>query len=409
MDFVVAEVRVEREREDLGGGALCGGERGVWLSVREEWLLVEQVGVVNERLDAAVGEVSAEAVAVGVADDVEVVDVRKRAAVRIVDILGGRGDGSVGEGFVVALGDLHAAAVPVFEAFELDAEHGGLRFVEARVEARDLAAERRRVSALSQGLDAFDEFFVVRRDGAAVAVGAEVFRRVETEGRGEAESAREFAAVGRAVRLRRVFEDEEVAARGDFVDAADVGGLAVEVDGDDGARARRDGRFERGGVERERVGVYVGEDGDGARVEDGERGVGGGQRRGDDFVARAGAHRAGGEERERDGVRAVADARREARAAEARPLLFKRRDLGAEDVRAAAEHAPERFVRLRPDLFKLSPKVEKGYPHPDSSSARRAACRTRRCAPALRAKACAGATRAPPRSCRSSNSCCRCR
>ena len=58
VDFVVAEVRVEREREDLGGGALCDGECGVWVPAREEWLLVEQVGVVNQRLDAAVGEVS---------------------------------------------------------------------------------------------------------------------------------------------------------------------------------------------------------------------------------------------------------------------------------------------------------------------------------------------------------------
>ena len=70
-----AELRVEGEREDFVGEPFGRGER-VLTAAAEERLEVEWRGVVDEGLDAARGEVCAQAFAFGVADDVEVEDVR---------------------------------------------------------------------------------------------------------------------------------------------------------------------------------------------------------------------------------------------------------------------------------------------------------------------------------------------
>ena len=61
----------------------------------------------------------------------------------------------------------------------------------------------------------------------------------------------------------------------------------------DGASARRDGFFKGVRIERERVRINIGENRHTARVDDGERGVSGGERRSDDFIATSPANRLG--------------------------------------------------------------------------------------------------------------------
>jgi hypothetical protein len=77
----VAELRVEGEREDFAREGFGRGERGL-AAAAEERLEVERGGVVNQRLDAARGEVCAQALALRVAHDVEVEDVRAGARAR---------------------------------------------------------------------------------------------------------------------------------------------------------------------------------------------------------------------------------------------------------------------------------------------------------------------------------------
>ncbi len=98
-----------------------------------------------------------------------------------------------------------------------------------------------------------------------------------------------------AVRLGAVLDHRQVVAIRDLHDARHVGREAEDVDDDDGRRARRDLRLDRLGVERERVRVDVGEDGDREVLEDATDGGAPRERRGDHLVA--GLH-AGAVERE---------------------------------------------------------------------------------------------------------------
>src|SRR5687767_1224650 len=113
------------------------------------------------------------------------------------------------------------------------------------------------MAALPQLLHAFYQTRVVGGDGAAVAVGAEVLRRVEAEGRGVPPRARASAFESRAVRLRRVLDDEEAAARGEIADRLKVGHLPVEVHGDDGTRAPRERALKAARVKRVGFGTDV--------------------------------------------------------------------------------------------------------------------------------------------------------
>ncbi len=94
----------------------------------EEGLLVEQVWIVNERLDAARGEVFAQALALRVLRDEEVIDVR-------AGLVFGREKESLDlrEFAPVLVGELPTPRVPRFETAELDAQQGRLHLVEARV------------------------------------------------------------------------------------------------------------------------------------------------------------------------------------------------------------------------------------------------------------------------------------
>jgi hypothetical protein len=82
---------------------------------------------------------------------------------------------------------------------------------------------------------------------------------VEGEDRVHPVPADARAAVGRAERLARILDQREAVRRGDLAQRFELARVAEDVDGDDRARARRDGRLDRGRVEVERVGIDVGE------------------------------------------------------------------------------------------------------------------------------------------------------
>ncbi len=157
-------------------------------------------------------------------------------------------------------------------------QEGGLQLVEAAVHARDLVPVPVALPAVAQLPQPGREAGVVHEDRPAVAEGAEVLGRVEGK-RADAALAGERphrpALVARAVRLARVLEDGEAPLAGEGQDRAHVRGVAVEVDGDDGLRARGDRPGGRLRVEVQRARVHVHEDGPGARLQHGEAGEGG--------------------------------------------------------------------------------------------------------------------------------------
>ena len=140
---------------------------------------------------------------------------------------------------------------------------------------------------------------------------------------------------GRAVRLAGVLDQAQPVAAGDVGESLEVGDAAVQMHRENGAGARGDRAFRRRRIQQQRPLIDIGEHRDGARPQDGLCGEGRGERRGDDFVARADAGRA---QRDFQRLGAVADPDGEARAAERRPFPLERFQLGIEHVARPVQH-----------------------------------------------------------------------
>ena len=168
--------------------------------VGEHRLQLHRRGVVRGAVDLALLARGGDVVAARVADDVEVIDVREAV-----------GDGGahdlVRQVLVVPLGHQRAAAVPLVDDSELDAQDRRLKLVETRVEA-DVGERLLVLAAVEAELaGALDEHLAVAGDQAAVAVAAEVLGGEEAEDAHVAEAAGATADVGRAPRLAGVLDD----------------------------------------------------------------------------------------------------------------------------------------------------------------------------------------------------------
>ena len=145
------------------------------------------------------------------------------------------------------------------------------------------------------------EVVVVRDDGPAVPVGAEVLAGVEAERPGDAERSGHPALERGEMGLRAVLDEMELVPVADGLDGLDIHGLSEDVDGDDGLGPGRDLGLDQLRIDVE-VLVDVHEDGFGAGLADGFRGRDEAVGDGDDLVAGADAQ---GLEGDVDGVGAV--------------------------------------------------------------------------------------------------------
>jgi hypothetical protein len=134
------------------------------------------------------------------------------------------------------------------------------------------------------------------------------------------------------MRLRRILDNGQVVTVGDPDKRAEVCGLAVQVHRQNGSRPRRDGGLGGGRVERQAIGIDVGEDRPGPGHHDRQRRIGGRERRRDDFVSGADVE---GPQDQRDRVGARADAHGVWRAGCCG-------ELGLEGFHLRAEHEPAR-------------------------------------------------------------------
>src|SRR4051794_39695490 len=101
------------------------------------------------------------------------------------------------------------------------------------------------------------ELRVVRADSTTVAERPEVLAGVEREACGCAERARPLAAPGRAMRLRRIFDQGQAVAGREFAQCVHVAALAVQVDGEDGSGSLGDRRGRGLGIDEAGAVVYV--------------------------------------------------------------------------------------------------------------------------------------------------------
>src|SRR5713226_7470039 len=94
---------------------------------------------------------------------------------------------------------------------QLDAQDGGLDFIEAAVPARLAAQIFYRLAMIAQGSNARRKFSGIRNDHSRVAVRAQIFRGVKTEAGNVAERAGAPTFVRCADGLRVVFDYWELA------------------------------------------------------------------------------------------------------------------------------------------------------------------------------------------------------
>ena len=188
---------------------------------------------------------------------------------------------------------------------ELDPENGGLEGVEPGVRPDDGVVILDSLAAVAQQAHLLGHSVVVRHHHAAIAICAEIFRRIEAERRRVSEQADAPALVSRPVRLRRVFDHHQVVPARQSGDRVEIGGLAVQVNGDNGPRSRRNRRRDRCRVEVVRLGTGIDEHGPRTRGQDSQDGGDKRVRDRDDFVARSDIVRPQGE---LDGVEAAGDA-----------------------------------------------------------------------------------------------------
>ena len=206
----------------------------------------------------------------------------------MVDVCGAGSDVRDGDAAQVRVqerGVLLALGCPCPDFGELNAPDRRMDVGHAVIEAHNFVGVARLHALVAREAYASDDAGVGGGDHAALAAG-HVLRRVEGKGSEAAEGADRRPVQGRAVGLGGVLENHESVLSGNRLERVHGRGVAVKMDGHDGARARGDRGFDGGRGEREGERVNVGEDGgrarDGHRVRCGREGEGGD----DDLVAR---------------------------------------------------------------------------------------------------------------------------
>ena len=275
-----AEIWMHRQAQDAFAGAFGVRKRSRRVAERGVGRLqVQGARVMNGRADFARGELRADPGAIADVDNELVIDAF------VARIVNGEFEARVAEGALVFAGDLAAAGGPGVEAAELDAEDGALESVHAVVIADEFVLVTRRLSMRAGRASELRDLVVVGGKSAGFSIRAEILCGIEAKSRGVAEASDATSAIARPMRLGRIFEDSQAVTHGDFIYGVHVRGAAVEMNGQDGAGARRDGAREKLGVEVRRGGINIHEHGlrtaISNRLGGGEEGV----RRGDDFVA----------------------------------------------------------------------------------------------------------------------------
>jgi hypothetical protein len=81
-------------------------------------------------------------------------------------------------------------------------------------------------------------------DAAAITIGSEVFSRIKAEGSNFPQGSGAMSSDRGTVGLRRIFDDAEPVAASDRANGFHIATLSIAVDRYDGARSRRDRRFD---------------------------------------------------------------------------------------------------------------------------------------------------------------------
>ena len=204
--------------------------------------------------------------------------------------------GDVGQFFRHVVRHFAAARVVFRKVFELRTDERCYKFMRTVVPAECSQCVRRafridgNFAEVAHPTGELVGVFAVRDEHAAFAA-RKVFGAVAAEAGGRFHGTDVFAVDGGTVGLATVADDRNAVLFRDWNDAFQIGGHAVDVDGQDGLRAGRDGGFQQVRIEAERLFVDIDEHGYGVLMEDdgGRRPVGEGRQ--NHFVSRPDAER----------------------------------------------------------------------------------------------------------------------
>src|SRR5437667_11444050 len=262
-----------------------------------------------------------------------------------------------GEQLVVASSGRAPRRIPLRQVGQLRVQDDRLECVQPRVEPELGVRVFHLAAVVAERAHLAGDGVRVGEYGARVAVGPEVLGWVEARPGCDPEAACGNALLRRPVSLRRVLQQEDPSPLSERPEPLHRRELAVEVDGEDGSRARPDPPGYLLDVDQVVDGVTVDQRRRRARAHDGERSGDERVRGHDDLVFRPDPDGAQGE---LERVRAVTYPNAVADAGEAGESLLERRHVLAEDEGGGGEDAGEALLDLRRDLAVLRRKIDEG-------------------------------------------------
>jgi hypothetical protein len=179
----------------------------------------------------------------------------------------------------------------------LDAVHAGIPADHGMVVFSALAV-------VAQDAETLGEIRVAGDHRTGLTEGAEVFAGVKAKAGGMAEGSDALALVFGAMGLTGILDDGELVIPGETQDGIHIGGLAEEVDRDNGFGAGSEGGGEEGGIEIAGRFIDIDEGGGGTGEGDGFGGGHEGGGSGDDLISGSDAE---GQEGEPEGIGSIAD------------------------------------------------------------------------------------------------------
>ena len=111
-----------------------------------------------------------------------------------------------------------AGFVPSFYVFQFHAQDGSLHGIEAAVPSHFFVDVAARAAVIAQAAQVRGHLGIVGGDQSGLAVGAEIFCGIETEGGGHAQAAGAFSVPGGADGLRSIFDHGETKFLGESLE-----------------------------------------------------------------------------------------------------------------------------------------------------------------------------------------------
>src|SRR5690606_1670533 len=152
---------------------------------------------------------------------------------------------------------LIATIYPCIKIAKLDRKDGSLDSVQPTIAALELVIVLVDTAMVGDHAALPRQSFIIARDGSAIAIGAQVLSRIETERSSMPDGTDTPALVFGAMRLRAVFDKLQARLMGHFHERIHVTWMAVEMDRDDGNGSRCNATAHIGRVEGIGDGVHI--------------------------------------------------------------------------------------------------------------------------------------------------------